>query len=159
DLKATQLDGAVLRGADLTGCDFTGAFLRGATIQGCSLEDVLFHGADLQDVTIEEITSIDDVAVSPNGDRYAAAAFDGTMIIGSMQTGAELLRIRTGMAEAHALAWSSDGQYLVGGGGGKIEGDLGSVSPQGWLGMWNSQDGTEIFFIPGAHRHWVAYAA
>ena len=93
DLSGTRLDSARFDGADLTGCDFHGSSLRNTVIRAASLEHVQFQDADMTGMVIEEVQSINAVAVSPDGRRYAAAHDDGTVRIGELRSGNEILNI------------------------------------------------------------------
>ena len=51
NLKATRLDNAVLRQADLAGVTFAGASLKGTDLAGANLLEADLRGADLRETT------------------------------------------------------------------------------------------------------------
>ena len=77
--------------------------------------------------------SINAVAVSPDGRRYAAAHDDGTVRIGELRSGNEILNIHAHAGQVWSIAWSPTGAYIA------------SVGADRRVAMWNAFDGDQVF--------------
>ncbi len=103
----------VLRG-DLRGLDLSRLALRGVSLQGVEMQDADLCGATLQScVFTETFDAISAVAISPNGQYWAATSRRGEVRLWE-EGGQTLYRIwQAHMDRIRALTFSPDGRQLV----------------------------------------------
>jgi WD40 repeat protein len=98
-------------------------------------------------MSFQEVRRVNSVAVSPDGRLYASGQDDGTVRVGDLATGAELLSIRADSDSVTSVAFLPDGGHIVSGG------------ESGSLALWNAFDGSPVFVRSGAHENWTMCTA